>query len=690
MKKLIPKGHLNYKSKSIANKLLLAVITLVIIIFTLTGIIINNTVSNIITDLVKNDMVSQSQNISSSIGTFFTEKAVTVKGMVNTDSIVNYIKDTEGLASRTEVKQLPSYPSVLKTLQNIKESDKDLGLVYVALENNNNFINEDQSYEVAPEWDLMKRAWYTDAIAKKDIHFTTPYIDSVTGKLVISIVNPIFENGRSIGASVIDVSIERLSKMMSQYKIGEDSYAVLIDNTGNIVYHPDENKILKENMTETAGDIGIIGKAMVRGESGVKPYSYNGETKYMAYMPIDINGWSIAMTIPDTYVLDKVSAIRKIILLLYGFSCIGLAISILLLTKKILKDVPVILDGLTAVSNGDLSVHLNIQSNDEIGEISSKFNLMVENIKKLVSNAKTIASEVSNSSNYLEISSKETNLSVEEVARAIDEIARGASDQAADAEKGAELTMGLDQQFNQLSHHSTEMSNATKEVMNINAQGVRVVNELREKTEMNNHSTKRIEQAIHALATKSKDIESILATISSIAEQTNLLALNASIEAARAGEHGRGFAVVADEIRKLAEGSAIAADEINKIIVDIQKESSNTVGIMKEVSERSVEQYNAVIEANHSFEDIYTSIEDIAQKIAHITDFVNAISKDKDNIVYAIGNISAVSEETAAATEEVSASMQQQSASVHEVASAAEKLKTLAEELNVEMNNFKM
>ncbi|WZL71966.1 methyl-accepting chemotaxis protein [Clostridiaceae bacterium 35-E11] len=684
------KKYLNNKSKSIANKVLMVVTTMVVIIFMLTGFIINNKVSTTITDLAKNDMVSQSQNISANIGTFFTEKGNIVKVMANTDSIINYIKNTEKLENRKAVKQLPSYPSILKTLQNIKNSDKDLALVYVALEDNNNFISEDQGYEATSEWDIMQRAWYTDAVAKKDIHFTAPYVDVVTGKLVISVVAPIFQEGKSVGASVIDVSIDKLATMMSQYKIGENSYAILIDNTGTIVYHPDKEKILKENITEVAGGMGQIGKSMIRGESGVKTYSYNGQTKYVAYMPIGINGWSVAMTIPEEYVVDKVSGIRKIVLLIYGLSCIGLAIGIFLLTKKILKNVPAILDGLTAVAEGDLLVALNISSNDEIGEISSKFNVMVQNMKKLVTNVKDATSEVNNASNYLEKSSKETNLSVEEVARAVDEIARGASEQAAEAEKGAELAIGLDEKFNRLVDNSKDMRNATNAVVDANVKGAKVVSDLREKTEMNNHATQKIEKAIDTLDIRSKDIGSILETISSIADQTNLLALNASIEAARAGEHGRGFAVVADEIRKLAEGSGRAADEINKIVLDIQKESSNTVNIMKEVSQRSGEQYNAVIEVHYSFEEIHKTMESIAQKIEDITEFVDDISKDKDNIVASIGRISSVTEETAAATEQVSASMQQQLAAVEEVANASEKLKTLAEKLNKEMDGFKM
>lgn len=268
---------INRKSKSIANKLLMVVITLVVITFTLTGFIITNKVSSTITDLVKNDMVSQSKNISANIGTFFTEKAGIVKVMASTDSIINYIKDTKMLDTRQEAKQTPTYPSIIKTLQNIKNSDQDLGLVYVALEENNNFITEDSSWGVPDEWDIMKRAWYTDAIAKRNLHFTVPYIDTVTNNLVISAVLPLFESGKSIGATAIDVSIERLSTIMSQYKIGENSYAILIDNTGTVVYHPDDTLILESNMTQMDGALGEIGQAMVRGESGVGEYMQDGE-----------------------------------------------------------------------------------------------------------------------------------------------------------------------------------------------------------------------------------------------------------------------------------------------------------------------------------------------------------------------------------------------------------------------------
>lgn len=71
---------------------------------------------------------------------------------------------------------------------------------------------------------------------------------------------------------------------------------------------------------------------------------------------------------------------------------------------------------------------------------------------------------------------------------------------------------------------------------------------------------------INKLSTFMKELTKMASEVEAIAEQTNLLALNAAIEAARAGEEGRGFAVVADEVRNLANQSKDTGQNIRKKI----------------------------------------------------------------------------------------------------------------------------
>ena len=123
-----------------------------------------------------------------------------------------------------------------------------------------------------------------------------------------------------------------------------------------------------------------------------------------------------------------------------------------------------------------------------------------------------------------------------------------------------------------------------------------------------------LEQAmtvIERLNEQARQIEEIVATISSVADQTNLLALNAAIEAARAGEQGRGFAVVADEVRKLAGRTSLATTEIGQVVSQnraLTVQVSSAIGAVTEVAEQGKRQVLDV-------ETIMTEIQQGAQAV---------------------------------------------------------------------------
>ncbi len=139
------------------------------------------------------------------------------------------------------------------------------------------------------------------------------------------------------------------------------------------------------------------------------------------------------------------------------------------------------------------------------------------------------------------------------------------------------------------------------------------------------HKIQTIAELILELSEFIQSISSTIGVVEDIAEQTNLLALNAAVEAARAGEHGKGFAVVAGEIRKLADESKQATTKITSLITDIQQTTNSTVM----ATEEGTKEIETGIDLAHS---IGSNIEQLIGFMNEITTGVNEIIASSDKL----------------------------------------------------------
>lgn len=157
---------------------------------------------------------------------------------------------------------------------------------------------------------------------------------------------------------------------------------------------------------------------------------------------------------------------------------------------------------------------------------------------------------------------------------------------------------------------------------------------------------------VEALNERTRQVVSILSTISNISFQTNILALNASVEAARAGDAGRGFAVVADEIRALAEKTQQATDNISDILTELSNDvESVTTSITHSVGEVG-EQNRLIEETKGKFDEMNTGVNELMEVINHLKEEIEGIADATAVIADGITGISANSQEVAAASSE--------------------------------------
>ncbi len=135
-------------------------------------------------------------------------------------------------------------------------------------------------------------------------------------------------------------------------------------------------------------------------------------------------------------------------------------------------------------------------------------------------------------------------------------------------------------------------------------------------------------------ANRSREIRTIVDTITKIAEQTNLLSLNAAIEAARAGDAGRGFTVVADEVRKLADQSGRAAEEIKgqveKMLVQMEDTVLAAESGLQHADQNAIIVSGALAELQHVSGAINTLIAEIETIGTQSHDQLSRITKAKE------------------------------------------------------------
>ena len=333
--------------------------------------------------------------------------------------------------------------------------------------------------------------------------------------------------------------------------------------------------------------------------------------------------------------------------------------------------------------SGDLTAHLKVRGNDEIGQMVRGFNQFIDVLRNLIEKIKKGSGEL-----------EHTAASVDDGVRAAGDKITGTSatmeQLAASMEEVSATVINITENIESIRKDITVMADKTGE-------GLERVDSIRQKAEgMKADATAsqvsaadmvaRISGELSTAIEQSKQVEEInklTDEILSISSQTNLLALNASIEAARAGEAGKGFAVVADEIRKLADESRNTANGIQNISKMVTESVENLAGnagkMLDFVNQDVLNDYKGMVESGETYNEDAVQMNEMMQDLQSVAENLrraaNEISEAADGVSNAVNQSAAGVSNAAEYTSELAGHMTGINESVEKNVNIAETLK---------------